>query len=139
MFTFKIVLVVCSYVCIICLDYAIVFYVDSKLYQSIPTNYEKSVSKLLEINIISDHGLELIYSAKNKTAAIIDVLIIGCSDKPILAFCDLIDLLIENPTLKCVVENLRHGKNLDTYICTYIYRQQLIMYINTNHCIELIR
>ena len=114
------------------------FYVDnirkhySKLCQSIPTNYEKSVSKLLEINIISDHGLELIYSAKNKTAAIIDVLIIGCSDKPVLAFCDLIDLLIENPTLKCVVENLRHGKNLDT--CIIYNSSYVIMYMSTNHC-----
>ena len=87
----------------------------SKLCQSIPMDYKKSISKLLELKLLSDHGLELIYSAENKNAAIIGVLIIGCSDKNILTFCDLMDELIETPTLKCVVEDLRHGEK--KYVC----------------------
>ena len=82
----------------------------SKLCQSIPMDYKKSISKLLELEVLPDNVLKLIYSAENKNAAIIDVLIIGCSDKHILTFCDLMDELIEAPTLKCVVEELRHGK-----------------------------
>ena len=88
----------------------------SKLCQSIPMDYEKSISKLLGLKCLSDHGLELIYSAENKNAAIIDVLIISCSDKNILTFCDLMDELIETPTLKCVVEDLRHGKK--NHVCS---------------------
>ena len=80
-----------------------------------PMDYEKSISKLLELKLLSDHGLELIYSAENKNAAIIGVLIISFSDKHILIFCDMMDVLIETPTLKCVVEVLRHGKK--NYLC----------------------
>ena len=72
-------------------------------------DYEKSISKLLELKLLSDHGLELIYSAENKNAAIIGVLIISYSDKNILTFCDLMDELIQTATLRCVVEELRHG------------------------------
>ena len=79
-------------------------------------DYEKSISKLLELEILPDNVLELIYSAENKNTAIIDVLIIACSDEHILTFCDLIDELIETPTLKCVVEELRHGKK--NYVCS---------------------
>ena len=88
----------------------------SKLCQSIPMDYEKSISKLLELKLLSDHGLELIYSAENKNAAIIGVLITSCSNKKILTFCDLMDELIETPTLKSAVEDLRHGKK--NYVCS---------------------
>ena len=88
----------------------------SKLCQSISVDYEKSISKLLQLKLLSDHGLELIYSAENKNAAVIGILIVGCSDKNILTFCDLMDELIEIPTLKYVVEELRHGKK--NYVCS---------------------
>ena len=84
----------------------------SKLCQSIPMDYEKSISKLLELDIVPDNVLEVIYSAENKRMAIINVLILGCSNEHILTMCDIMEELIETPALKSVIEELRHGKKL---------------------------
>ena len=47
----------------------------NKLYQSIPLDYEKSISKLLHLNLLTDDALELIYSTENKNETIINILI----------------------------------------------------------------
>ena len=76
-------------------------------------DYEKSISKLLELEILPDNALDLIYLSKNKNEMIINILIAaGCANEDLLMLCDVVEKLIETPALTVVVEEFRQGKTV---------------------------
>ena len=86
----------------------------SELCKVISSNYERSINILLEMDVLPDEGIEFLYScsADDRKEAIIDIVIVAFANhENLLPFCNTVEALIENSSMKHVVEEIRHGKN----------------------------
>jgi len=85
------------------------------LCKAIPSNYERSINILLEMDVLPDEGIEFLYSCSadhNRKEAIIDIVIVAFANREnLLSFCNVVEVLIENPSMKHVTDEIRHGKN----------------------------
>ena len=90
----------------------------NSLCKAISSNYERSTNVLLEMDVLPDEGIEFLYSCSGddiRREAIIDIAIVGFANhETLLPFCNVVAALIEDPSMKYVTEEFRHGMNFDT-------------------------
>ncbi|XP_065910127.1 uncharacterized protein [Dysidea avara] len=81
----------------------------SRLCHCLPSNHNKVVDKLLPMKLFNANAFESIYTAKNKSEAIVDVVIV--STAPVhecVVICEVLENLIEDDTHKSVIEELKY-------------------------------
>ena len=82
----------------------------NRLCQCIPSNYGRSIDKLLGMTIFNSNAFESIYSADNKNEAIVDMLIIcSASVQDCTILCEVLEKLIEDDSHKAIIGTLKYG------------------------------
>ena len=75
------------------------------------------------MDVLPDEGIEFLYScsADDRKEAILDIVIVAFANhENLLPFCNAVEALIDNSSMKHVVEEIRHGKN-EIYVFGWIY------------------
>ena len=84
------------------------------MYKAISNDIERCVAVLLELDVLPDEGIDYLYSrntTSSKKEAIVDMLIVAFVNREsLLPLCDVVEALIEDPSMKVVVQALRNGK-----------------------------
>jgi len=99
------------------------------LCKAISDDVERCVAVLLELDILPDEGIDYLYSCtttSSKKEAIIDMLIVAfVNQESLLPLCDVVEALIEDPSMKVVVQALRHGEKCT--ICNTISQMKALV------------
>ncbi|XP_065911500.1 uncharacterized protein [Dysidea avara] len=94
-----------------------------RLCQCIPSDYDRSINKLLRMNLFNSNAFESIYSTDNKNEAIVDLLIVcSASVQDCTVLCEVLQKLIEDDTHKAVIETLKYELRLwkfDGLLCDH--------------------
>ena len=94
----------------------------SRLCHCLPSGHNKSLDKLLPMNLFNADALESIITAKNKNEAIVDVLIV--STAPVhecVLLCEVLEKLVEDDAKKNVIEQLKYGMFIVYGIFNFLY------------------
>lgn len=87
-----------------------------RIYQSFPSDHMITLGKLVQLGSVPDEAIDWISTAPTATIGnqrVLDFVILSIKgEETLLAFCDILEKLIEHPALVKLVESLRNGNEL---------------------------